>query len=265
MRDYGKISPKFWIGKTGKELRKHPEAQIVAMYLMTCPTSEMTGVFQCPLMYIAHETGLGNEGAYKGLQRLFELDFCTFDEDSETFFVHEMAKWQIGEELKVNDNQVKWVKKAYLSMSGEIKAKFYDRYKTAFHLGEESPLQAPTKPGTEAGTGTGTESKQEQKEKKARATRLPSDWQPNESEIDYCRTERPDLNPQRVAENFRDYWHGSGKPKADWSATWRTWVRNEKPPARASPGYKSAADKSKEIADALTGRTSNEPRIIDIN
>ena len=113
---------------------------------------------------------------------------------------------------------------------------------------------------------TDTEQIQNREEKKkARATRLPQDWQPNESEIDYCRTERPDLNPQRVAENFRDYWHGSGKVKADWSATWRTWVRNEKAQPRASPGYKSATDKSKEIADALTGRTGNESRIIDIN
>jgi hypothetical protein len=40
------------------------------------------------------------------------------------------------------------------------------------------------------------------------------------------------------------------------------------PPPRGSPAYKTAADKSKEVADALTGRTKNdrnESTIIDIN
>lgn len=38
MRDYGKVSPQFWIGKTGKEIReKGHEALIVSMYLLTNP------------------------------------------------------------------------------------------------------------------------------------------------------------------------------------------------------------------------------------
>jgi hypothetical protein len=136
-------------------MRGHQEAQIVALYLMTCPTSDMTGVFHCPLMYIAHETGLGLEGASKGLQSLIEGDFCTFDEETDIVFVHEMAKYQIAEELKVSDNQAKGVKKAYLSMPAAIRVVFYARYKEAFHLGDESPLEAPTKPRTRARTETG--------------------------------------------------------------------------------------------------------------
>ncbi|MBF8177825.1 hypothetical protein [Herminiimonas contaminans] len=162
MRDYGKISAKFWTGSTGKSLRKDPEAQIVALYLMTCTMSEMTGVFQIPKLYIAHETGLDMEGACKGLQSLIEKNFCMYDEESETVFVYEMAKFQIGEELKVNDNQVKAVKKAFSAMTGEFKAAFFERYSSAFHLTLESPLQAPPKPrtGTRAETraGSGTDS-----------------------------------------------------------------------------------------------------------
>jgi hypothetical protein len=169
MRDYGKISPQFWIGKTGKALRKHHEAQIVALYLMTCPTSEMTGVFNCPLMYIAHETGLGEEGASKGLERLVELDFCTYEEDLEVVFVHEMAKYQIGEELKVSDNQVKWVKKAFLNMpDGLIRRGFYEKYRDAFHLGEYPELapkkEAPPKALRSQEQEQEQEQKQEQKQ-----------------------------------------------------------------------------------------------------
>jgi|GEM_PF-2313540 len=158
MRDYAKVSPKIWTGETGKAMRGHAEAQIVAMYLMSSPHSEMTGVYTCPILYIAHETGLGMEGASKGLQRLVEIDFCTYDEASDTVFVHEMAKYQIGEELKVNDNQVKSVKKAFSAMKGLIRERFFDRYKEAFHLVEASPSKAPSKPrtGTEARTEAGT-------------------------------------------------------------------------------------------------------------
>lgn len=64
----------------------------------------------------------------------------------------------------------------------------------------------------------------------ARGTRfaldaLPDDWK------EYCRQNRPDLDPQKVFENFSDYWKakaGKDATKRDWSATWRTWVRNEK-------------------------------------
>ena len=65
----------------------------------------------------------------------------------------------------------------------------------------------------------------------ATATRLPADWQPNEIEIQFCKSERPDLNVDNVKNNFKDYWAGIGGAKGrklDWSATWRNWVRNER-------------------------------------
>lgn len=64
----------------------------------------------------------------------------------------------------------------------------------------------------------------------ATGTRLPADWKPNLADIDYCKTERPDLLPSRVASNFYDYWiaiPGAKGRKLDWSATWRGWVRKE--------------------------------------
>jgi hypothetical protein len=65
----------------------------------------------------------------------------------------------------------------------------------------------------------------------ARGTRLADNWEPTADLIDYCRDKRPDLNPNEVAEAFRDYWQakaGKDGRKADWAATWRTWVRNQR-------------------------------------
>ena len=67
MRDYGVVSPQFWIGATGKRLRGNPDAQLLALYLMTSPHATMIGVFHCPILYMAHETGMPFEGASNAL------------------------------------------------------------------------------------------------------------------------------------------------------------------------------------------------------
>lgn len=111
MRDYGSVSPAFWLGKTGRELRGDPEAQVLALYLMTGPHATAIGVFHCPVLYMAHETGLPIEGASKALRRLIEGGFCTYEWDSEWVFVRQMAKYQIADTLKKGDKRVVWLRK----------------------------------------------------------------------------------------------------------------------------------------------------------
>ena len=151
MREYSKVYPRYWQSGTGKSLRGDMEAQLLSLYLMTCPHANMIGVFHCPVMYMAHETGMTHEGAYKALQRLIEVGFCTFDGDDEVIWVHEMAAHQIGTSLSVKDKQVLGIAKQYAQITQtQIRRGFYERYKAAYHLHEEektaSPLQAPCKP-----------------------------------------------------------------------------------------------------------------------
>lgn len=64
-----------------------------------------------------------------------------------------------------------------------------------------------------------------------KGTRLPKDWQPTAEFIDFCKQERPDLNPEFIAEEFKDYWvskAGADGVKLDWLATWRNWVRRQR-------------------------------------
>ena len=136
MRDYAKVSPRFWLGETGRELRKAgAEAQVVAFYLMTSPHANMLGLYYLPVLYLAHETGLGLEGASKGLKRAVEAGFCSYDHDAEMVWVHEMAAWQVGETLKPGDNRCAGVRNEYASLpENAFLSAFYDRYKTDFHL-----------------------------------------------------------------------------------------------------------------------------------
>lgn len=104
-----------------------------------------------------------------------------------------------------------------------------------------TPCHAASRPVTlEEKREEEKDQKQDQKkEQGARATRLPQDWQPSPDELAWARNARPDVDPAAEAAKFRDYWHAKGgkdAAKADWSATWRNWIRNSHaPPRRGTP------------------------------
>lgn len=152
MRDYAKVSPQFWIGRTGKELRKlGTEAQVVAFYLMTSPHANMIGLYYIPKSFIAHETGLTIEGASKALRRACEAGFCSYDDTSEVVWVHEMAIYQVGEQLSPKDKQCKGVQNLYDTLPENPYLKpFFEKYSFRFCMKTVrdfvSPIEAPSKP-----------------------------------------------------------------------------------------------------------------------
>ena len=160
MREYGKISPQFWIGRTGKALRGNAEAQVLALYLVTSPHANMIGLYHCPIAYMAHETGLTIEGASKALRCLIEADFCTYDDEDEYVFVHQFVMHQVGDDLSVNDKRCKGVENALSRVpKNQCWQAFRARYAEAFNLSPvnaetkplRSPFEAPSKPGAGAG------------------------------------------------------------------------------------------------------------------
>lgn len=176
MRDYAKISPKFWTGDTGQELtRRGSDALVVAMYLMSSPHSNMLGLYYQPVLYMAEETGLTPEGASKGLQQCMEAGFCDYDPVSKMVWVFEMASYQIGSELLPTDKRCKGIQKDYNALPNvPFLGPFFDHYKQKFHLTDRRdfvakdkglhlkvvrPLEAPSKPGT------GTEKEQDKGKK----------------------------------------------------------------------------------------------------
>ncbi|WP_238923738.1 hypothetical protein [Achromobacter ruhlandii] len=156
MREYAKVGPQFWSGRTGRALKKQgPEAVIVAMYLMTCQHATMLGLYYLDPSYIAADTGLPLEGALKGLRSACEAGFCRFDEDSMVVWVVEMARYQIAGQLEVRDNRCKGIQREYDALpENPYLEPFFEKYGAAFHmtskrssdLPEVSPFQAPLKP-----------------------------------------------------------------------------------------------------------------------
>jgi hypothetical protein len=197
MRDYGAVSPKFWIGQTGRAMRGNVNAQLVALYLVTSPHANMIGVFYCPVEYIAKDTGLTIEGASKGLRSLIDLDFCRVDEQTEEVFVHSMAAFQIGDSLDAKDKRCIGVERELEKASSSLlKRAFRVRYAGPFNLAfpdqddtpKTSPIEAPLKPLRSQEQEQDQEQEQELEDSEAKA----SDGKPSDST-------RKERNPEDTA------------------------------------------------------------------
>lgn len=88
-----------------------------------------------------------------------------------------------------------------------------------------------------------------------RGHRLPADWQPSDSDVEFAVSER--VNWRRELDSFRDYWEtetGSKASKLDWSKAWRNWVRKSpRQNVKQAEPVKSATRQSLEAV----GRTVN--------
>jgi hypothetical protein len=166
MRDYAKVCPKAWHGDTLKALRKRgAKALLVGLYLMTSPSSNMLGIFPQPILYMAHETGLGEEGAMEGLRACLEEGFCDYDPDSEVVWVFEMARYQIASELKASDLRCKGIQKEYDALpNNPFLADFFDHYQAAFHLTKKRAFKAPCQGSTKPLRSQEQEQEQEQEQ-----------------------------------------------------------------------------------------------------
>lgn len=231
-REYAIVTSKFWTGETGKSLRKEPDAQRVAFYLITAPTSNMIGLYYLPLPTLCHEVGMTLQGALKALRRVSELGFAHFDADSEWVWVPAMASFQLGEKLKPKDKRITGVVNLLRDArkSPYIKS-FVDKYGASFSLPPIDFHEAPSKPHRSQD--------QDQDQDQEGDTPLPPSRKgrrgfvkPTVEEISaYCE-ERSNGIP---AQAFFDHYETNGwvqgrssKPVVDWKACVRTWEAQRK-------------------------------------
>jgi hypothetical protein len=175
VRDYGKVAPQFWTGATGKAIRDAGlEARVVATYLLTGPSANMTGLYYVALPTLAHEAGSSLQGALKALRSLRAIGFAYYDEATEHVWVPEMARFQIGDHLKAGDKRILGIIRELLAMKTicfvrDFLAKYADAYqlKTSPHWTSlASPLQAPSEPLPSQEQEQEQKQEQEQEQKK---------------------------------------------------------------------------------------------------
>ncbi|EPY5418625.1 DNA-binding protein [Klebsiella aerogenes] len=229
MRDYATVAPQFWLGKTGRELRKKgAEAQVVSFYLMTSPHANMLGLYYLPILYIAHETGLGFEGALKGLTRSIEAGFCSYDEGTEMVWVHEMAAYQVGKALKPGDNRCAGVRSEYASLTeNRFLSAFYERYKDDFHLNIKREMRQFSEGASKGLRSQDQDQDQEQEQDKdisGHGFATPPDGEPS----DDAPAEKPKSS---YSEEFELAWkeypkRAGGNSKADAFKAWTARIKS---------------------------------------
>jgi len=91
-----------------------------------------------------------------------------------------------------------------------------------------------------------------------RGSRLSPDFCLTEEWKDFCQQDRPDLNPSKVFESFKDYWiakAGQQGVKLDWFATWRNWVRSQN---------QSFVNKADQVFTTVPSRFERDPALIAV-
>ena len=91
-----------------------------------------------------------------------------------------------------------------------------------------------------------------------RGSRLSPDFCLKEDWKEFCQQDRPDLNPSKVFETFKDYWvakAGQQGVKLDWFATWRNWVRSQN---------QALVNKADQVFTTVPSRFDRDPALIAV-
>lgn len=89
--------------------------------------------------------------------------------------------------------------------------------------GRDVTRSDPAVPGETGSDSTHTQTHTQTKSKRGapKARRVPEDFRPD---LEYAKTQIPDIDADREAQKFRDWEFKT--PRSDWPAVWRTWVGN---------------------------------------
>jgi hypothetical protein len=112
-----------------------------------------------------------------------------------------------------------------------------------------NPREASSKlpsPGTDAQSGREGEGPQGNGKGKGgedgRAHALPDDWKPDEEDLDWAASQRPDLDRAALdaeTERFVNHARAHQRTAHRWGPNWRLWVSKAHPPAASAPsGYR---------------------------
>ncbi len=152
MRTYAQIAPTFWTRGSGKKLRGDPVAQVLVLYLLSAPASNMIGLYYQPLSTIAHETGLSVEQIRSSLTKVTEI--ARYDEEHEIVWIPEAARYQVGETLAPKDKKRNAITRDVAMLGAHpFATEFLSRYGGAYGLSvaagkghpaeQEPPFPAP--------------------------------------------------------------------------------------------------------------------------
>jgi len=109
---------------------------------------------------------------------------------------------------------------------------------------EAAPVEHPTRPVPTTSNEVVRESR------KKRATALPHGWMPDRAVIDAMRAECPAVDVEAEHRKFADYWLSKGERRADWTATWRNWIRRASETRRPAAAERPVMPNGRQLTPA---------------
>lgn len=147
MRNFAMISPAFWTGRTGRDLRSAGNnAQLVALYLLSCPHANYIGIYRLPVAYIASDLNMNILDVVQTLKCIEQTGFALYDEATEIAWIVEGARHQIGDDIKVADKRVKMIQREFESLPSDCPFldAFFEKYAKSLKLSCRTGLKAST-------------------------------------------------------------------------------------------------------------------------
>ncbi len=195
------------------------------LYIAICLTADDMGLFEATEFRLARRADLKKEHIGRLLSMLNDVDLIRlYSVGNKTFGIIPKFRQRLQikrikypippESLYCDDDDAieKFNKLINLASKTTVAQQLDNRYVAVAQQPEpESELEPELKNNIKSNRGA-----------RFSLDSIPDDW------VLFCRKERPDLDPQKTFDEFKDYWvsqAGSKGVRADWLATWRNWVR----------------------------------------
>lgn len=253
---YRTISGSFWTDP--KVMLLNPGGKLLLLYFITNPHTHVSGIYVLPRPVIQLETGLTKPTLDTLCYTLSKVGVCAFDEPKNVVWVRKMMSYQGKGEKNAR------------SAAAHLREDLHNSFLCLQFLNtypDVMPFVAPTFIDTLSHTVSGTrtpeqdpEQEQDQKPEQSLGKRpakhptQPPENLPITAEMANFATSLGVCDIQRETEAMLDHFRGKGESRADWVATWRTWMRNSKRFGGVSGKHKSKTDRNRENAEKLLSR-----------
>jgi hypothetical protein len=245
MARYRKIDSRIWNDEKFRTLGD--DAKLVFLFVLTHPHLTSLGAMRANEAGLAHELGWTFERFQKGFGEPFRKGLFWYDESVSFLALTNFLKYNPPE----NPNVVKsWEKSLDLIPECDLKIKLLIRVKAYVETLPEGFIEGLPEPFRKGMPNQEQEQEQEYKqehvcvsgsssssgrrgevtvtdhrEKDTHTHTPPADFFLTKELRSWTEAAAPDLDPEAEAEKFLDYYRGKGKASADWSASWRQWIR----------------------------------------
>ena len=234
MAHYRKIDPRMWNDEKFRTLST--EGKLAFVLLLTHPHMTALGAMRATIPGLAAE--LGGKGFAEAFREVFAKGLAKHDEKASCVYLPRFLKYNKPE----SPNVVKaWAHSIDLIPECHLKSELIQEVKGFAEALPEAFGKALPEAFAKAMPNQEQEQEQEQEEipplippkggetvtkveRKAKGTRLPEDWCHDIKHEHLAKEMGVNLFDELM--KFRDYWASEGRAKANWNATFNTWLRN---------------------------------------